>query len=110
MEDQVKWKSVHRPGDEPKLPRRRLFVVGLPAFLAAIVLSILVHEYSHVIARRLLSDASFVQTQESPGVEQAPRHSPLQDLAGPIGTFLLAVVSFPLFVRLPHNRLFPALA
>src|ERR1041385_3298472 len=110
MDDQVKWKSVHRPGDEPKLPPARLFAVGLPAFLAAILLSILVHESSHLIARRLLASAAPVQTHAGLEAGNPAQHSPLEELAGPFGTFLLAVGSFALFVRVPENLFFSAMA
>jgi hypothetical protein len=110
MDQQLKWKSISHLGDEPKLAPKRLFLVGVPAFLAAIVLSIIVHEYSHLIAHRIVASAASVQAQGAPTIEQTARHSPVEELAGPFGTFLLAVVSFALFVRFPGNLFFSAMA
>ena len=93
-----------------KLPASRLLVVGLPAFILSIVLSILIHEYAHVLAHRLVSGTSSTQTAGTPAVEATTGSSPVEALAGPSATLLVAVVSFALLVRFPGNLFFSSMA
>lgn len=92
--------------DEPVLSARRLLLVGVPSFLAAVAISLVTHQHAHEIgsqvfcgdAAPLTAQASFIG-EPGPGAGDCGYSA----LAGQAWTVGLALLSFALFLRFPNN-------
>jgi hypothetical protein len=87
---------------EEKLTAGRVLLSGVSAIILAVMASMLIHGYAHVAVHALISGDSHAAA--------SPPASPIEALAGPAASFLLALVSFAVFVRFPNNLFFSALA
>ncbi len=96
--------------EEQPHPRRRLLALGIPAFLIALVVSLMFHQYAHVAVSRSACGGS--GTRFVPAVMMDGYHAdcPVASLAGPAATFGLALLSFSLYMRFPGSLFFGSMA
>ena len=99
--------------EEKKFPAQKLLLIGIPVFIFAVAISILSHQYAHIIVNKTICGA-----ENSHGiniVRTVDLHSEqgmcaIASFAGPLWTFLLAIVSFSLFIRHPSNLFLASMA
>ena len=91
--------------DEPTLPTRRLILLGIPSVIGAIVVSMLVQQFSDILAHRLAAAST---SAGMPG--NSFRSAMFETVASPSATLLAALVSFAAFLRFPKNLFLGALA
>ena len=96
--------------DEPKHSLRTLLLAGIPAFIAAVAISLLVHQSAHMIVGHTVCGNEAVSIRTVMNIEESPSGCPLASVAGPIATFGLALGSFALFMRSPRNLFFASIA
>ena len=96
----------------PKLAPRALLERGIPALLAATVLSVLTHQYTHIIANNVFcsgdSAGSLSEIRLLDNHIQA--NCGISSAAGPLWTFFLALLSFALFLRHQESLFFSSMA
>ncbi len=98
--------------DEPKQSWPKLVFIGIPSFVLAVLISILSHQYAHILANRYACGIDEGQTALMAIVDlHATRVTcPLSSAAGPSWTFFLALVSFAFYLRHPRNLFAAAMA
>ena len=79
--------------EEPKHPLRKLLILGIPAFMLAVVVSTTTHQYAHSLATK-----AAMRSLYSPALTNS-----FSAAAGPTWTFVLALVSFGFFLHNPKN-------
>lgn len=97
--------------DEPTHPLRTLFLFGIPSFLLAVAISLVTHQYAHVLVGSSVCGTAAAQ----PAMVLVSLHGgstpcALGALAGPVWTFGLALGSFTLLLRNPGNLFFASMA
>jgi hypothetical protein len=100
--------------DEPTLPAKRLLLLGAPALLFAVAISLVTHIEAH-----RFGDAAFCGGRTAPVVSPAfwlidpetpPATCAMSALAGQAWSFGLALASFALLVRFPRSLFLMSLA
>jgi hypothetical protein len=100
--------------DAPTLSAKRLMIIGIPAVLFAVAISLFTHREAHRIG-----DQAFCGGGQAPAAgpvfwlidgESPPGTCGMSALAGQAWTFGLAVASFALFVRLPGSLFLMSMA
>ena len=91
--------------DEPTLPTRELLLFGIPSVIGAIIVSMLVHQFSDLVAHRLAAASTLAGM---PG--NSFRRAMFETVAAPSVTLLAALISFAAFLRFPKNLFLGALA
>jgi hypothetical protein len=86
---------------------RTLLAIGIPSFLAAVAISVISHQAAH----HLIGNAVCGGVAVTPAsVHEAESPCALGALAGPVWTFALALASFAVMLRRPHNLFFAMMA
>jgi hypothetical protein len=86
---------------------RTLLAIGIPSFFAAVAISVVSHQAAH----HLIGNAVCGPVVLAPaGVHSAESPCALGSLAGPVWTFGLALASFAVMLRRPHNLFFAMMA
>jgi hypothetical protein len=85
---------------------RTLLAVGVPSFVAAVAISVVTHQTAH----HLIGNAVCGGVVEPAGFHTAEAPCALGSLAGPVWTFALAIASFAVMLRRPHNLFFSMMA
>ncbi len=98
---------------EKNLPAKKLITLGIPLFVLAVVISMLTHQFAHIIAERTICKSDSIENVNV--VDTLSPHAgrtqcPLAALAGICWTFLLAIVSFGLFVHRSDNLFLASMA
>jgi hypothetical protein len=98
--------------DKPKYSAKTLIIIGIPAFLAAVVISTASHQYIHHIADNIFVGSKEYTNMFCPGIKLHGLFmtSPVAAAAGPIWTFFLAIVSFGLYLHNPRNLFLGSMA
>jgi len=99
--------------DEPKISTRTLLFIGIPSFLLAVVLSLLLHRQAHHIGGSafcrepdtMIRPASLIIDTENPAEECG-----MSALTGQLTTLGLGILSFALFLRYPRNLFLMSMA
>ena len=91
--------------DEPTLPTRELLLFGIPSVIGAIIVSMLVHQFSDLVAHRLAEAST---SAGMPG--NSFRRAMFETVAAPSVTLLATLISFAAFLRFPKNLFLGALA
>jgi hypothetical protein len=92
--------------DEAKHTTKTLLTIGLPSFVAAAAISIALHQCAHAIVSANVCSESVANTSDIlPVCSYGGRHvsCALSSAAGPLATFVLALVSFAVYLRFPRN-------
>lgn len=93
--------------EEQKLPARYLFRKGVPAFLFAVFVSVIIHFLAHLLVG-ILSSRSAINIENH--IDFITNAHPAATVAGPISTFVIALVSFWYFLHNPGNLFAASLA
>jgi len=99
--------------DEPTYPARKLLLVGVPALLVAVGLSLVVHEEAHLFGlTTFCSESGGVSASAVSlgGLDNGSNGCGMSALAGQAATLFLALLSFALFLRYPRNLFFASMA
>ena len=96
--------------DEKPLPRKTLLTIGLPSFLIALLLSLVLHEMAHVAVSRSACAGTAAESFPSMILEGSHAPCPLASLAGMATTFGLALLSFALYMRFPGSLFLGSMA
>ena len=96
--------------EEQKLPRRKLLLFGVPAFIFALTLSLTIHQWAHVVTFKHACGPQDVQLIKAVDLKGAHTACPLSSLAGTGSTFVLALLCFALYMRFPHSLFFGSMA
>ncbi|HMD13824.1 MAG TPA: hypothetical protein VKI62_04300, partial [Bacteroidota bacterium] len=98
--------------EEPKHPIRVLILVGIPAFILAVCISIISHQFIHKLVDKSACSAQTTQAHLVSAIDSIIPHTtcPLSSAAAALWTFCLALVSFTLYLRFPRNLFFGAMA
>jgi hypothetical protein len=91
--------------DEPTLGTRKLLLIGIPSVIGAIVVSMLVQQFSDLLAHRLAAASA---SAGMPG--NSFRRAMFETVVGPSVTLIAALISFAAFLRFPKNLFLGALA
>lgn len=92
--------------DEPPISARVLLLRGIPFFLLAVALSLIVHDQAHVFGGTAFcggDDELFRTAGFLPNAEDSAADCGMSALAGQLTTLGLAIISFALFLRYPRN-------
>lgn len=98
---------------ETKHSIRFLLLAGIPAFVIAVIISMCIHQYAHMAVKKYSCDAAQTGGNSATGVsDNADGESdcPAAAFAGIVSTFLLALLSFALFIHHPRNLLLASMA
>ena len=96
--------------EEEHLPRRTLLAFGIPSFLSALVLSLMFHQWAHVVVLRHACGGTGMQIIKAINIGGMHTECPASSLAGVVATFVLALASFALYMRFPRNLFFGSMA
>ena len=98
--------------EEPKHSVRTLIVLGIPAFLLAVCLSVVSHQYIHLLVDKSACSAETTQAHLVLAIDGIVPHTscPISSAAAALWTFCLALVSFTLYLRFPRNLFLGAMA
>jgi hypothetical protein len=97
--------------EEPKYAAKHLFIVGMPLFILAVALSLVVHQFSHIlVAKAGCGQTSMSTVIKTFSLDDPHSSCPLASFAGITTTFILAVVSFAAYIRAPQNLFLGAMA
>ena len=96
--------------DEPTSSVRQLLAVGLPLFLFAVVLSLLIHRFANVIVLNTTCGGTSVTWNDILISDMPMMNCPVASLAGPVVTFILGLVSFAVYMRFPRNLFWASMA
>ena len=98
--------------DKPKYSAKTLIIIGIPAFLAAVVISAISHQYIHHLADNIFIGSEEFADTYSPDItlHGLAVSSPVAAAAGPIWTFFLAIMSFGLYLHNPRNLFLGSMA
>lgn len=93
--------------------KKVLIMLGIPAFIGAVIISVLVHQYAHSVVKRHACSpltgtgpALNVRTHELADSPDCPWSS----LAGVAATTVLALASFGIFIHAPRNLFLASMA
>lgn len=92
--------------DEPKLSARTLLLVGVPSYIAAVIISTLTHDYVHVFMNQHVCGPGIHGGEALTavfGTRDRYASCPLSSIAGPLWTFVLALTSFAFYLHFPRN-------
>jgi len=89
--------------EESKYSTQKLLMVGIPSFVAAVLISTITHNLAHIITKKLVTSMEINSIEYYIGGENIHFHHPYVSAAGPIWTFALALISFGFFLRYPQN-------
>jgi hypothetical protein len=91
--------------DVPKYKSKTLITIGIPMFLLAVLISAASHQYIHFLSDKILTGSAKVADTmpSSINLHGIQSISPLAAAAGPIWTFILALLSFGYYVHNPKN-------
>jgi len=89
----------------PKYKLKTLMIVGIPAFLIAVIISAGSHQFIHFLADKIATRSQEVvgTTPAKINLHGMETDSPVAAAAGPIWTFMLALASFWFYVHNPKN-------
>jgi hypothetical protein len=98
--------------DEPKYPPKTLITIGIPAFLLAVLISVVTHQYAHFIVDKIASKQEAISSSNIVYIDfhGMSFSSPVAAAAGPAWTFLLALISFGFYLHNPRNLFAAAMA
>ena|SRR5689334_14583365 len=96
--------------DDPKYGWKRLLLLGLPAFVAAVMISGATHRYAHLFAEGTATQLTAREIVASAGLGDVHTATPAGAVAGPAWTFFLALLSFTLYMRFPRSLFLGAMA
>ncbi len=97
--------------EEPKYSSRTLWVLGVPSFVLAVFVSLLSRHYVYLIANQSSCGTLSGEGFNLMTILSAPHPScPFSSAAGMSWTFVLALVSFALYMRFPRNLFLGAMA
>ena len=96
--------------EEQQLPRRKLLLIGIPSFILALVLSLLFHQWAHVVVFKHACGNDGIQLIKVMNLNGTHTGCPISSLAGTAATFMLALVSFALYMRFPHSLFLGSMA
>ncbi|MBI1804399.1 MAG: hypothetical protein HY033_07860 [Ignavibacteriae bacterium] len=96
--------------EEQKLPQRKLLIVGIPSFIIALALSLLIHQWAHVVVFKHACGADAMRLIRIMDLNGTHTGCPLSSLAGTAATFCLALASFALYMRFPHSLFLGSMA
>jgi hypothetical protein len=100
----------HFDEEDAKLSGGKLILVGVPAFLSALLVSLILYQFSQLIAHRIQHGILPAGDSQVTAPRQGPFMTPFEALAGPVMNIVVAIGSFALFVRFPKNLFLSALA
>ncbi len=98
---------------EPRHSTKFLILVGIPSFILAVILSLLVHQYAHIAVKKYSCGSEQAKKQSVVGIaHNADDESdcPPSALAGTASTFALALLSFGFFIHHPRNIFLASMA
>ena len=89
----------------PKYKLKTLVMIGIPAFLIAVVISAGSHQFVHFLVDKIATRSQEVVGSASVKINLhgMTSDSPVAAAAGPIWTFMLALVSFWFYLHNPKN-------
>ncbi len=97
--------------EEPAHPVRTLLLLGVPSFLLAVVISLVTHQYAHVLLGYGVCGAAPIQpTMLLISLREGATPCAVGALAGPVWTLGLGLASFALLLRNPNNLFFASMA
>lgn len=97
--------------EEPRHQTRTLLAVGIPSFVLAVAVSLVSHQYAHILVGNSACGAAGAEpAMRLIGFHSAATPCAIGALAGPVWTFGLGLASFALMLRNPHNLFFAAMA
>jgi len=96
--------------EEQLHPRRKLLLIGIPSFIIALTLSLLVHQWAHVLVFRHACGDDGVHLIKAMDLNGTHTGCPISSLAGTAATFILALASFALYMRFPHSLFLGSMA
>ena len=98
--------------EEPKHPVRTLLIAGIPAFVLAVCISIVSHQYVHFLVDKSVCNIQTTQTNlfSANNGNETQTTCPLSSAVATLWTFCLAIISFTLYLRFPRNLFFGAMA
>ena len=97
--------------EEPKHSTTHLLSIGIPSFIAAVAISLIIHQYSHILVGKTACGQTSISTVVNVFSLDDPHSScPLASFAGMSTTFILALVSFAAYLRAPQNLFLGAMA
>ncbi len=98
--------------DEPKYRPKTLITIGIPAFLLAVLISVVTHQYAHFIVDKIASKKDTIRGSNIVFIDfhGMSFSSPVAAAAGPAWTFVLALISFGFFLHNPKNLFAAAMA
>lgn len=99
--------------EEPKISVRKLISVGIPSFIVAVMISMITHQYAHTLVASTICGTEQMKIGHAMNVidlhtVQTP--CAVSSLAGPVWTFVLALVSFGLLLKYPRNLFVASMA
>ncbi|MBI3766335.1 MAG: hypothetical protein HY277_07530 [Ignavibacteriales bacterium] len=90
--------------EEPKHSWKILTFIGIPAFFIAVVLSLMIHQYSHIIINRTVCKSeSRTKIVKVVDFQMLEAGCPISSVAGVSSTFVLALASFAFYMKYPRN-------
>jgi len=98
---------------EPTLPPRRVLLLGVPALLLAVAVSLTAHQLAHRIGVSAFcpgSTVASVSLVSLGGMEQSSDGCGMSALAGQAATLGLGILSFAFFLRYPRNLFLASMA
>ena len=96
--------------EEQLLSRRKLILFGIPSFVLALVLSLLFHQWAHVLVFKHACGTDGTHLIKVMNLNGTHTGGPLSSFAGTAATFMLALASFALYMRFPTNLFFGSMA
>ena len=98
--------------EEKKLPAKKLILVGIPLFILAVTISMVTHQYAHILVNRSICGAENSQDVIVLSLDMHKDQSvcAVASLAGVSWTLFLAIISFALFMRHPKNLFLASMA
>ncbi len=96
--------------NEPTISVKRLAIIGLPTFMIALVLSLLMHRYAHVAVLKQTCGGTSVVLHNLLFSDVPMADCPVASLAGPVTTFLLGLASFAVYMRFPRSLFWASMA
>jgi len=90
-----------------------LLLVGIPAFIFAVILSLCIHHYAHVAVKKYSCGNAQVKDNHIVGITNGTEDEtdcPSAAFAGIVSTGVLALLSFGLFIHHPRNIFLASMA
>jgi hypothetical protein len=96
---------------EPQRSPRTLLLIGLPVFITAFTLSLLVHQYTHVTVKKHSCGATDIASISAVTADASDTDDCAEaSFAGIVSTFILAVASFAFFIHYPRSLFLASMA